>query len=274
MSSKSYTKEEILESVRLCESKYGKATTTLMSDDENLIHPYYVKKRFGTFSNAKIESDIDNVGQIHLTNDELDQINNSITETQKEILKGLLMGDAWVGKEKGKSAELSMESINEEFIDWLDEVLGDIVSQTGKRNTASELAEKNRKYGYTVNEENYNDIYVLRTRRLPYFNKLNGWYSTGKKRFPKIKLSPTVLKMWYVCDGSFVDSRYPVIYSSNENDRKGFVLSLFDDINLNPSFTKSGGGAIQFKTSESRKFFNYIGEPVSGFEYKWPEEFK
>jgi len=274
MSSESYTKEEILDNIRLCEKEYGKVSTTLMREDENLINPYYAKKHFGTFSKAKVKSDIENVGQIHLTNKELKEINNSITKKQKDILKGILMGDAWVGKEKGKNAKLSIESINEEFIDWLDDVLGDIVSHTGKRNTASELAEKNRKYGYTVNEENYNDIYTLRTRQIPYFNKLHEWYSTGEKRFPKLYLSPTILKMWYVCDGSYVDSKYPVIYSSNENDRKKFILSLFDETELNPSFTKGGGGTIQFKKSESNEFFEYIGEPVPGFEYKWPEKFK
>lgn len=274
MSSKSYNKEEVLKSMRDCERKHGKVTTSKMKEDNSLIHPYYAKKLFGTFSNAKIKSGIDELGQIRLTEKEVKEINNSITNEQKDILKGILMGDAWIDRKENKSARLKIESINKEFLDWLEDALGDIVCSKGKKSTAKELAEKNRKYGYTVNEENYNDIYILRTRSMKYFNELHTWYDSGEKRFPKMELTPTILKMWYVCDGSFSNSSYPVVYSSNEKDRKKFILDMFKDTKLNPSFHNGGGGVIQFKTSESDAFFEYIGEPIPGFEYKWPEEFK
>lgn len=274
MNSKSYNKEEVVESIRDCERKYGKVTTSKMREDDNLIHPYYAKKIFGTFSNAKIESGINNVGQIHLTDKRMEELNNSIGDRKDDIFKGILMGDAWIDKEENKAAGLRIESVTKEFLEWLESVLGDVVSSLKKKNSAGELAEKNRSNGYIVNEENYNDVYILRTRKIKYFNKLNSWYDSGEKRFPEMELTPTILKMWYICDGSFANSRYPVVYSSNEKDRKEFILDMFKDTPLNPSFHNGGGGAIQFKTSESDTFFEYIGEPVPGFEYKWPEEFK
>lgn len=269
------TESEILSMMELCENKHGKVTTKLFTEDDELCHPYYVTKAFDTFSEAKLKANLDNVGQIHLTKDELDRINKSITDRQKEIIIGLLMGDAWIAKDENKNAKLSVEMINKDFLEYVNTELGDIVSICRLKSTAKELADKNRKYGYTVNESKYNDIYTLRTRSLEYFNELHQWYSSGKKRFPKdLELTPLIVKVWYCCDGSYCDNSYPVIYSSNESDNREMVLDLFKNTQIDPSYIDSGGGAINFKRSGSDDFFNYIGDPLPGFEYKWPEEFK
>jgi hypothetical protein len=272
--SKKYTKEEILEDIRLCEKENGKVTTKLMRNNNKYVHPYYVKKEFDTFSKAKQKSGIDNVGQIHLSEDNLNKINDSINKNQQEILKGILMGDAWIDKPENKNARIAIESVKKEFLVWLDNKLGDITTGVRLKNTSSELANKNREHGYTVNEENYNDIYVLRSRALPYLNNLYEWYQSGEKRFPNIELTRITLKMWYVCDGSLVKNNYAVIYAANENDRKKFIRHLFDDLDLYPSFHGGGGGVVQFSKEDTKKLFEYIGEPICGFEYKWVESFK
>lgn len=193
---------------------------------------------------------------------------------QKEISIGLLMGDAWVEKSSGKG-RLRIEMTNKRFIDWLNNEFGIIVSNLSIKNTASEAAEKNKSHGYDVNEENYNTSWILSTRTLNYFSELRKWYETGVKRFPEdLELKPLILKVWYCCDGSFVDGRYPVIYSANENDRRQKVINILKRKGFSPSFTDGAGGTIQFKSSETENFFKYIGQPLPGFEYKWPEEFK
>jgi len=80
--------------------------------------------------------------------------------------------------------------------------------------------------------------------------------------------------MWYCCDGSYCDDRYPVIYSANENDKPDEVLNLINDIGFSPSFHSGGGGVIQFPMSDVDEFFKYIGDHPPGFKYKWPEDFK
>jgi len=275
MSNKQYTDEELLDALYTCENRYDKVTTKCINEESDLPDSSTISNRFGTFSKAKQKADIENVGQIHLTDDEMDRINESISEYQKNIIKGLLMGDAWVEKETGKTARMSVEMSNEDFLLWVREELGEIVSSMGIKSTGDELAEKNESYGYTVNKENYNDMYVLRTRALNYFNTLREWYSSGQKRFPDtLELSSTMLKMWYCCDGSFADDRYPVIYSSDQSDVKNEILSLFDHINVDPSFTDGGGGAIQFPMNDVNRFFEYIGDHPPGFAYKWSERYK
>lgn len=260
--------------MRACEKENGKVTTKIMSNNDKYINPYYIQKEFDTFSKAKQKSGIDNVGQIHLSDDDLKRINDSINQRQEEIMKGILMGDAWVNKPENKNARIAIESVNREFLEWLDAELGEITTGVSLKNTSSELAYKNRKHGYTVNEENYNDIYVLKSRGLPYFNNLYEWYKSGEKRFPNVELTSTTLKMWYVCDGSLSEDGYAFIYAANENDRKEFILSLFEDLDIDPSFHSGGGGAIGFTKEDTEKLLKYIGEPISGFEYKWVESFK
>lgn len=270
-----YTRSDLLRSMELCENKHGKVTTTVMDDDPDLPHSYYVSKEFGTFSNGKLEADLNDTGQIHLTDSEMERINDSITDYQKNIMWGLLMGDGWIDTEEGKTSKMAVEMVNKDFLLWVENELDDIVSSFEMRSTAEELAAKNRSYGYTVNEENYNDMWRIKTRSLEYFDTLRKWYSSGVKRFPNdLELNAITLKVWYCCDGSFVQNEYPVIYSSDQSDVRDSVLSLFDDIDVNPSFTDGGGGTIQFKRDDCTNFFEYVGEPPPGFEYKWPERYK
>jgi len=269
-----YSDEELLNIIEECENKYGKVSEKLINNDSDFCHSSTISSRFGTFSNAKLKSDIENVGQIHLTDTEREKINNSITERQKNIMKGILMGDAWICKEENKTPYLAIENTNKEFMFWLEDELKSLCSDLRIRNTAKESANKNKQYGYTVNEENYNDIWVFETRSLKYFNKLREWYDTGQKRIPEnLELEPIILKLWYCCDGSLAKNKYPVIYSSNENDRKSDILDIFEEINMEPSFTDGGGGCINFKNSGAEDFFNYIGKPLPGFEYKWLDNY-
>jgi len=275
MSNNSYTDEELLDALSTCESRYGKVTTKLVDNEDDLPHSTTIGNRFVSFSRAKLEADIENTGQIHLTDSERTRINESITDYQKDIMEGLLMGDAWINRPEGKNPHLSIEMVNNQFLSWVENILDDVVSSFRMRATAEELVEKNKSYGYTVNEENYNDVWVLETNRLEYFDELGEWYSSGEKRYPDdLELNPVKLKIWYCCDGSLVRGGYPVIYSSDQSDVRESVLSLFDDIDVNPTFTDGGGGTIRFNRGDVDDFFNYVGDHPPGFAYKWPEKYK
>lgn len=256
--------EELLELLRKVEKKEGKVTTKTVDRVDYTPHSGYFSDRFDTFSKAKKKADLDEEGTIILTDDEYKKINNKLINSEliQEIVTGLLMGDGWVHKEEGKNASFSIELTNKRFLDWLDQKLGNISTGVRPKKNSDNIFIEGKKVDKAKN------CYILRTRRLKAFNKFNSWYSSGEKRFPEINLTSMILKMWYICDGSYSD--YPVIYSSNENDRKEFVLSFFNNLPLNPNFNKGGGGCLQFKRVETEEFFSYIGEPVPGFEYKWP----
>ena len=265
-------KPELIEQIEECEEKYGKVSEKLMRKDDEFWNPGYIQKAFGTFSKAKSQADLTNKTQIHLTNEELNEINEDLEKSKykQDIITGLLLGDGTVYKPKKKSARLTIEMIEKDFLEWVNGELGDVVSHITLRDSAEEAAEKNRKYGYTVNEENYNDIYRLQSRALPVLNKYYKWYETGQKRFPdNLELNPTICKMWYCCDGSLAQNESCVIYSANEIDRPEFLENLFKDSPLNPTISTGGGGAIKFGREESREFLEWLGSPPNGFEYKW-----
>jgi hypothetical protein len=76
-----------------------------------------------------------------------------------------------------------------------------------------------------------------------------------------------VLKMWYISDGSLQNGG-PILTVWNESDRHEFILSLFEDIGLSVTWQNSNNDVYIRKKSQD-DFFDYIGEPVPGFEYKW-----
>lgn len=277
--SKRYTDSELLRQLEQCEKKHGKVTTNLINSDDSFASASTFKQRFGTFSKAKQSAALDDPGQIHLTDERYEQLDRLLRNDERlqAICAGLVMGDANLNEDPGKrGSALNLEMTNKRFLDWVAENMDDICSNLSLKSTAADLAAKNREYGYEVNEDNYHDIYTLRTRRLPYFAEMRQkWYGAGTKVYPEsLSLTPMVTKVWYCCDGSLVRPEgrpeYPVIYCANERTRAGRVESLFDGSGLSPNFNDSGGGAVQFRHGEATAFFDWIGDPLPGFEYKWP----
>lgn len=153
--------------------------------------------------------------------------------------------------------------------------------------TAEESAEdsRNREFNLDARAENYSDLYRWRSRNHPEFEEFSGWYSSGDKVWPQnIKITPTVLKHWYCGDGSRKNrgtSNCIVIGMTNEVDNTDKVSKLFESAELpSPSNYNIYGEEGQknciaeFSVSQSKELWEYMGEPLPGFEYKWPEEYR
>jgi hypothetical protein len=119
-------------------------------------------------------------------------------------------------------------------------------------------------------------VYHWQTRNHPDFSTFRDWYGSGAKVFPEdIRLTPTVLKHWYVCDGNLAKSEsYPYIRIgiSNEKDNKEKIEGYFENAGLpRPQWYTKGetGHQLSFTVEESLEIFDYIGGPLPGFEYKW-----
>lgn len=130
-----------------------------------------------------------------------------------------------------------------------------------------------------VSSENYSDVYVWYTSNNEEFQEFAEWYSTGEKVFPEdIDLTPTVLKYWYVCDGSLHQRQSShrerfTIGLYNEIDNKEKIKSMFLRKNLpEPSFWTDG--EAYWNVNETEELFEYIGKSLPGFEYKWPKVYR
>jgi len=178
-----------------------------------------------------------------------------LSEYEKSIYIGLLLGDGYiVNREGSPSFGLSMSGQSGRlFTEWLEDA----------------ISLKCRRSMKELENSTHSDVYKLYIQSHPFFYELSKWYDSGRKKYPKgLELNPTILKMWYIGDGSLKNGTHPIITCWNESNRPDFLLSLFNDIGLNTTW-QSGNNDIYIKKESRGKFFEYIGSPLPGYEYKW-----
>jgi hypothetical protein len=111
----------------------------------------------------------------------------------------------------------------------------------------------------------------------PDLDQFSNWYSSGKKVWPPdLKLTPTVLKHWYCGDGNLaVDDTHRFIQISvvNERNNRKKIEHMFDRVGFEVSNWNIGEDrcSIQFSKDESDRMFDYMGQSLPGFGYKWPK---
>jgi hypothetical protein len=193
------------------------------------------------------------------------RFNNShrpnISEYIDDILTGILMGDATAYRQREEDTPyIKIDVINKKYLEYLSDKLGVLCSSINSVGKTS----KN------------NTIYRLNTVRHPHLNKYINWYSSGKKVFPDdLDMTPTILKHWYVCDGNLCKARgdgYVRISANNEINNSDKIINLFDDTPIpDPNTVKTDRGdfTIWWNCEDSHYFFDYIGDMIKGFEYKW-----
>jgi hypothetical protein len=186
-----------------------------------------------------------------------------IPDENKEILKGLLMGDAYINKPENGNCRLVLKVCNQKFAEYIDQKLGVMSCGVSMVENAESIANRLD----TESENIVDDAYTMTTRRHPYFNQLREWYQTGKKTFPEdLELSSEMARMWYVCDGSLHQEGRAQIFSHNEKDRPEYIVSLFEQNGFSPNMSAAN---LYFSVSETPKFLEWISPPVEGYEYKW-----
>lgn len=210
-----------------------------------------------------------------------------VSDEQLDILTGIMMSDGSI--EPRGNPNISISSVNKEYLTYVDYKLGCLSCGVKFQRTASQSAELSRSSGLSQNAkaENYSDVYRLRTRTHPKFNKYVEWYDESGKTWPKnIELSPIMLKHYYVCDGSLDTNPINRVQFSldNESNHKHKVESIFRsagfNVNVNVRTRKSGKysgnerASVRLNKEQTQQFFRYVGEPIRGFEYKWPASVK
>ena len=181
----------------------------------------------------------------------------TITPRQIEILTGLLLGDGSVYRKDTPYIQAHMNT--KPFLEWLDEEFQHNSLSTGVRRAHE---------GGT--ESHPNPSYRWQTRSHPKFEYFAEWYSGGNKDFPDdLHLTPLSAKVWYCCDGSlkYTDGLpYVWIANSDQSHRADYLESLFQKHGFDPSFSSE---TLKFSGKNRERFFEWIGDPLPGFEYKW-----
>jgi hypothetical protein len=180
------------------------------------------------------------------------------------------MSDAWLHRQ-GKHNSLAMENTNPDFLDHLQEKFGILANGIAVSRKAQENNENLAKqFGGEPEDYDADGIYNLTFVSHPFFDNFESWYTNDGKVWPEdIELTKESFRYWYAGDGNLykADDKRPIIEiaCSNEIAREDFITSLFEGIQVSPSFA---GHKIRFGVDESEFLLNWC-EVVPGFEYKW-----
>jgi len=202
-----------------------------------------------------------------------------LTEYQADIVSGVLMGDGCIDACRN-NCRLVVAMANKDYLEFLHEELKPHTSSMWKEYGSEEAAERMRENGFrpNANKKDYKPVWRFITKQTPEFNEYRSWYNGSEKQFPKdINLNHTTLKHWFVCDGTLdISNSCPLasISLNNERGNKEKICSLFDKTPINDYVWAEYDTdvEIRFNKQGTKTFFDYIGDPISGFEYKWPDK--
>jgi hypothetical protein len=199
----------------------------------------------------------------------------NLTDKQREILTGILMGDGCIVK-RNTSPYMKVEMTTKSYLNYLDDTFGVLGTGVKFSKSAKTSAKNAKESGFVpnANAENFNDVYRWSTRSHPELQQYAEWYSSGEKIFPEnIELTPTVLKHWYVCDGNYNTHNLQESISigvCNELSNIDKINKYFSNVGLpEPSFVTYK--SIGFTKQKTHTLFEYMGKPITGFEYKFPK---
>jgi len=210
----------------------------------------------------------------------------NFTDHQKEIITGLLMGDGTIGT-ANKNPHIRAKMISPNYLEYIADEFGVLGSEVSLYMTAAESAKHNSDNGCSPNAkaENYSDVYGWCSMSHPELQEFADWYSSGKKVWPAdIQLTSTVLKHWYCGDGSWNNGgshNRITIAMANEVNNTEKVDQMFRNVGLpapsNYAISEREDGSktciAQFTVEQSQELWEYMGEPLPDFEYKWPDRY-
>jgi len=179
-----------------------------------------------------------------------------LTERQRELVVGSLLGDGWMNAPGRRSARFSEgHSLKQrDYTDWKADMLGPFVSQ---------------RYEGTKKDKDTGKVYktwcfsTRSTTLLRPFYDL--FYETGERVFPsKLPelMTPFVLAIWYMDDGSIANQFHPrICFGLDEASRKRAFRAL-RRLGLRPTLHEAGSTiSIEFP-GQTDEFFTLVGPHV------------
>lgn len=203
-----------------------------------------------------------------------------ITNRQREIIKGLLVGDGSLDIRDNKNSRVRVTSINGEFLGWLSDEFGIFSNSIHIKRTKEQSMDKIEKFhGENGNIENYHTIYRFQTTSLPELKEFEHWYPDRQSTLPQYTvLTPMMAKIWYVSDGSvsWADGNYGCVRFHTRTQDLQQMKDMFESCGFGgrtyDASSNDGSSTLVLKKEDSRRFLEWIGESISGFEYKFEVE--
>lgn len=191
---------------------------------------------------------------------------NSLSFIQKQILIGLLVGDGYLGENKG-CLFFSHKKDHEEYIDYLLDSLGEIA---GNKQT-----EQVSGYGTKMCRARTIGHHSIRE----FFQE---WEKEGKKYIPQnIQLSPISLAILYLDDGSLSHSENQIdranisLNDFNLESVNNFKSALENQMGIKSTIQINKGYSLRLDHNSANTFFSLICPYIPKcMQYKVPECFR
>lgn len=194
-----------------------------------------------------------------------------MSQYKKDLMKGMALGDGYVDTQN-KNPCFVLYNTNVTFLEWLQTELGWLGNSVRCHIYAKDAVSDVLKDSGTKPDDCL-DMHLLSTKSHPEFDEFGSWYDSGEIIFPvDLSVSPITLKVWYVSDGSLnynCHGQYKTrveFTSLNESERPTRIKGALEE----HGFTvRNSGQNFALSTEDTEEFFNLIGDPLPGFEYKW-----
>ena len=182
----------------------------------------------------------------------MDNTAGSLTQLQKAVVIGSMLGDGYIRRLKGRSnafLEINHSFKQKEYVDWKYSVLENLTKSKPKMR----LGKANR------------IAYRFYTRQLSELTEImNKFYVGNKKIIPEIKLDPITLAVWYMDDGS--RCRQSDVYLNTQQfdvDDQNKLLRLLKSVGLEATLNKDKEYyRIRFLKSSISRLHKLIGEYI------------
>lgn len=189
-----------------------------------------------------------------------------ITSRQMQIMTGVLMGDGCVKERDTPRPRFVTQMTSKPFINWLSSELSPLTTDVRLFRTAAQSS--NIGGG---SEGDYSDSYIVETRGLTQLNGFSSFYTDSGKRWPaSTDITPLVLKMLYVCDGTVhqhgTDRPAMKIYASEQTGQKKIVSDMFERSGIDITWYDD---SFYIDADQTETLFEEMGPSPPGFGYKW-----
>lgn len=143
-----------------------------------------------------------------------------LTNKQRELIVGLLLGDGHLETQNDRTYRLKVEhSIKQKnYVDWLYQNFSEWIGQSPKARSKDSFGKKLISYGFTTYSSGSLRFYGQQ------------FYFKGKKIIPKMirkLLTPQALAIWFMDDGSWKSNRHKTyIIHSLGYDKQELMLAI------------------------------------------------
>ncbi len=191
----------------------------------------------------------------------------ALTETQKEVVAGALLGDGHLTKQKAGNSQFTYTSKSKQHVLYVGNYLSNHITNEGVKQ-------------YSYNDKRTNKVYkryFFRTQLNTTFTEMRElWYPEEIKIIPKdLILTPLVCLIWYIGDGGILNGKYSQniklsTHSFSFEDLTNIILPQMEQFESSLVNVEKDSYYVYIPRRKIVQFLNYIGNcPFSDYEYKW-----